>query len=99
MNALNLQNKALPNMNPLNTFLEYKDFRHSTHNQNIILQCLDPSCEVCDAQSTMICLQCLPGFFLLEGKCYNACPQTFMADIYKRECVPLALRQRSNFII
>ncbi len=97
LNVNNQLPKVQASLNPLNTFLEYKNLKNS--DQSVVIQCLDPVCEVCDGQNTMICLQCLPGHFLLEGKCYNACPESFMADIYRRECIPLNLRQKSKIIL
>lgn len=66
------------------------DFRKINNN----LQCLDPLCEYCDQNNTVMCLQCLPGHFLLDGKCFISCPVNFLADVYKRECVPTTMRQR-----
>lgn len=84
------------NYNAFNHYLEYKDLRSIAGSDNVNLSCLDTLCEVCDINNKIICLQCQPGHFLLEGKCYNSCPPNYNADVYKRECVPLAIRQRSN---
>jgi hypothetical protein len=91
-------NQMRQNYNPFNHYLEYKDLRTITGSQHVNLSCLDPLCEVCDLNNKIICLQCQPGHFLLEGKCYNSCPTNYNADIYKRECVSLAMRQRSKKI-
>lgn len=84
------------NYNAFNHYLEYKDFRSIAGSDYVNLSCLDTLCEVCEVNNKLICLQCQPGHFSLEGKCYNSCPPDYNADVYKRECVPLAIRQRSN---
>ncbi len=61
--------------------------------------CLDPLCELCDINNSIYCHQCLPGGFLFDKKCFNDCPDGFMADIYERRCINLSYRKQSKLII
>lgn len=76
---------------------QYNDIKSNFRTQDSI--CLDPICEICDMTNKLNCLQCLPGNFLLNEKCYSACPINFIADVYQRKCIPITLRTRSNIHI
>jgi hypothetical protein len=65
---------------------------------NKLFPCLDSNCEMCDPNNRIICGKCMAGYFLLENKCYIACPDDHIADIFKRICIRSPNTKESNFI-
>lgn len=84
----------------INNLMNMRDSvsNYNTMQSSIPLALCDSSCEKCHSQK-LICLQCYIGFFLLDNKCFNACPNGYVADVYKRQCVHLSLRRKSNNLI
>lgn len=90
-----IDKRTLPYNFNLNSF-QMQQRSMSNNNNHIGEGCMDPLCELCDINNRITCLQCLPGHFLLNSKCYSACPQNYIADVYERKCMPMTLRTRSK---
>jgi hypothetical protein len=59
--------------------------------------CHDLNCDICDKITQSQCTLCRLGFYLLQGKCVNVCPQDHIADAFSRQCVGSSIRQRNTF--
>ena len=64
------------------------------NNLDYSTECTEKYCEFCDKLTRKTCIQCVKGFYMHMGMCYNTCPKNYIADIFKRECN--RLNERSN---
>lgn len=66
--------------------IEYHD---TIDYQELTNDCKDLGCQWCDNTTRMTCSECRHGFFLYNEKCYGSCPENYVADIFKKKCIPL----------
>lgn len=55
---------------------------------------MDLGCQLCESSTALSCIDCRLGFFLHEQRCFTQCPINFVADIFKRKCIPNSMPTR-----
>ena len=57
---------------------------------NLKTSCMDIGCQFCESSFEIYCKECKLGFFLheQEQRCFTQCPKNFVADIFRRKCIP-----------
>jgi len=62
--------------------------------KNLMTSCMDIGCQFCESSTMLTCTQCKHGFFLQDKRCFTQCPKDFVADIFRRICVPNRMATR-----